>query len=78
MTQSVNASSHLTLNFALHHANGATIDSTFDKGAVELTIGDGNLLAGFEACLDRASHWSVTTKPLRWLQQDGLWPAQPS
>ena len=51
MTQSVNASSHLTLNFALHHANGATIDSTFDKAPVELTIGDGNLLAGFEACL---------------------------
>jgi FKBP-type peptidyl-prolyl cis-trans isomerase SlpA len=51
VTQSVNASSHLTLNFALHHANGATIDSTFDKAPVELTIGDGNLLAGFEACL---------------------------
>ena len=51
MTQSVNTSSHLTLNFALHHANGATIDSTFDKAPVELTIGDGNLLAGFEACL---------------------------
>lgn len=51
MTQSINASSHLTLNFALHHASGETIDSTFDKGAVELTIGDGNLLAGFESCL---------------------------
>ena len=51
MTQSINASSHLTLNFALHHANGATIDSTFDKAPAELTIGDGNLLAGFEACL---------------------------
>ena len=51
MTQGINASSHLTLNFALHHANGATIDSTFDKAPAELTIGDGNLLAGFEACL---------------------------
>ena len=51
MTQSINASSHLKLNFALHHANGATIDTTFDKAPVELTIGDGNLLAGFEACL---------------------------
>ena len=51
MTHSINASSHLTLNFALHHANGATIDSTFDKAPAELTIGDGNLLAGFEACL---------------------------
>ena len=51
MTQSINASSHLTLHFALHHSNGTTIDSTFDKAPVELTIGDGNLLAGFEACL---------------------------
>ena len=51
MTQSINSSSHVTLNFALHHANGETIDSTFDKGPVEFTIGDGNLLAGFEACL---------------------------
>jgi FKBP-type peptidyl-prolyl cis-trans isomerase SlpA len=51
VTQSINASSHLTLNFALHHASGEIIDSTFDKGAVELTIGDGNLLAGFESCL---------------------------
>ena len=51
MNQSINLSSHVTLNFALHHASGATIDSTFDKGSVELTIGDGNLLAGFESCL---------------------------
>ena len=51
MTQSINTSSHVRLNFALHYASGETIDSTFDKGAVELTIGDGNLLAGFESCL---------------------------
>tara|TARA_B110000285_G_scaffold216205_1_gene263273 strand:+ start:454 stop:885 length:432 start_codon:yes stop_codon:yes gene_type:complete len=51
VTQSINSTSRVTLNFALHHASGATIDSTFDKGSVELTIGDGNLLAGFESCL---------------------------
>ena len=51
MTQSINTSSNVKLNFALHHASGQTIDSTFDKGAVELTIGDGNLLEGFESCL---------------------------
>ncbi len=51
MTQSINTSSHVKLNFALHHASGQTIDSTFNKGAVELTIGDGNLLEGFESCL---------------------------
>jgi|TARA_B110000503_G_scaffold65639_1_gene103093 FKBP-type peptidyl-prolyl cis-trans isomerase SlpA len=51
VTQSINTSSHVKLNFALHHASGQTIDSTFNKGAVELTIGDGNLLEGFESCL---------------------------
>ena len=51
MTQSINTSSHVRLNFALYHASGETIDSTFDKGAVELTIGDGNLMVGFESCL---------------------------
>ena len=51
MTQSINDCSHVRLNFALHNASGATIDSTFDKGAVELTIGDGSLLVGFESCL---------------------------
>ncbi|MDB4001658.1 peptidylprolyl isomerase [Oceanospirillaceae bacterium] len=51
MTQSINTSSHVKLNFALHHASGQTIDSTFDKGAVQLIIGDGNLLEGFESCL---------------------------
>ncbi|MDC9720411.1 MAG: peptidylprolyl isomerase [Gammaproteobacteria bacterium] len=51
MTLSISSTSHVTLNFALHHATGETIDSTFNKEAVELTIGDGNLLAGFEACL---------------------------
>jgi len=51
VTQSINTSSHVKLNFALHHANGQTIDSTFGKGGVDLTIGDGNLLAGFESCL---------------------------
>jgi FKBP-type peptidyl-prolyl cis-trans isomerase SlpA len=51
VTQSINTSSHVKLNFALHHASGQTIDSTFDKGAVQLIIGDGNLLEGFESCL---------------------------
>lgn len=51
MTQSIDSSSQVTLNFALRHVNGETIDSTFDKGSVQLTMGDGNLLAGFEVCL---------------------------
>tara|TARA_B100000780_G_C20956531_1_gene381664 strand:+ start:38 stop:469 length:432 start_codon:yes stop_codon:yes gene_type:complete len=66
VTQSINASSHLTLNFALHHANGATIDSTFDKAPVELTIGDGNLMVGFESCLIGlvvGDHQSFTITP---------------
>jgi len=66
VTQSINTSSHVKLNFALHHASGQTIDSTFDKGAVELTIGDGNLLEGFESCLiglATGDHQTFTVPP---------------
>lgn len=51
MTQSIAEGSKVSLNFALHHENGAVIDSTFGKNPAEFTVGDGNLLAGFEACL---------------------------
>lgn len=38
----------VTLHFALKLANGDIIDSTFDKKPATFTVGDGNLLAGFE------------------------------
>jgi len=51
VTQTIAQGSKVGLNFALHHENGEVIDSTFGKSSVEFTVGDGNLLAGFEACL---------------------------
>ena len=51
MTQVIAQGSQVKLNFALHHENGEVIDSTFGKSVVEFTLGDGNLLAGFEKCL---------------------------
>jgi FKBP-type peptidyl-prolyl cis-trans isomerase SlpA len=41
----------VTLHFSLALANGEAIDSNFDKAPVTFTVGDGNLLPGFEAVL---------------------------
>lgn len=40
--------SKVTLHFALKLAGGDIVDSTFDKNPATFTLGDGNLLAGFE------------------------------
>ncbi len=42
-----NASS-ITLNFALFLEDGQEIDSNFDGNPVEMKMGDGNMLPGFE------------------------------
>lgn len=66
VTQKINSTSQVKLNFALHHENGQTIDSTFENGPVEFTVGDGNLLAGFEACvigLAAGDHKTFTIEP---------------
>ena len=41
----------VTLHFALRLADGELIDSNFDKAPVVFTVGDGNLLPGFERVL---------------------------
>jgi len=38
----------VSLHFALKLAGGEIVDSTFDKKPAAFTVGDGNLLAGFE------------------------------
>lgn len=40
--------SKVTLHFSLKLEDGSTVDSTFDKKPAIFTIGDGNLLRGFE------------------------------
>jgi FKBP-type peptidyl-prolyl cis-trans isomerase SlpA len=47
-TQPIDANCKVTLHFALKLASGEIIDSTFDKKPATFTVGDGNLLAGFE------------------------------
>lgn len=41
----------VTLHFALYLREGELIDSNFDKPPVVFTVGDGNLLPGFEQAL---------------------------
>jgi FKBP-type peptidyl-prolyl cis-trans isomerase SlpA len=41
----------VTMHFALLLEDGDLIDSNFDKDPVSFTVGDGNLLAGFEQVL---------------------------
>jgi FKBP-type peptidyl-prolyl cis-trans isomerase SlpA len=45
------AGSRIKLHFALKFSDEQTVDSTFEREAPMLTIGDGNLLPGFEAYL---------------------------
>ena len=42
----------VTLHFALKLASGDVIDSTFEKDPAVFVVGDGQLLPGFEACLE--------------------------
>ena len=46
--EAIAQNSRVTLHFALILANGETVDSTFGKKPATFTVGDGNLLAGFE------------------------------
>jgi len=41
----------VTLHFAIKLENGDVVDSTFDKQPATFTVGDGNLLPGFEMAL---------------------------
>jgi FKBP-type peptidyl-prolyl cis-trans isomerase SlpA len=45
---SVSEGTKVTLHFSITLKTGEVIDSTFDEGPATFTVGDGNLLAGFE------------------------------
>ena len=47
----IKENTRVTLNFALKLASGDVIDSNFYKPPVTFTVGDGNLLEGFEKSL---------------------------
>ena len=49
--QRIGQNSVVTLHFALKFDNGDVVDSNFEKDPVTFTVGDGNLLPGFERVL---------------------------
>ena len=48
MTIPIEVGTRVTLNFALVLEDGEVVDSNFDAPPASFTIGDGNLLPGFE------------------------------
>ncbi len=51
MSIPIEVGTRVTLNFALTLEDGEVVDSNFDAPPASFTIGDGNLLPGFEAPL---------------------------
>ncbi len=49
--QPIQAGKRITLHFAVLLMDGSVVDSTFDKLPATFTVGDGNLLPGFEKSL---------------------------
>jgi len=47
----ISPNTRVTLHFALRLPSGEVLDSTFEGKPATFTFGDGNLPAGFEACL---------------------------
>ncbi|HUH38809.1 MAG TPA: FKBP-type peptidyl-prolyl cis-trans isomerase [Spongiibacteraceae bacterium] len=44
----IGPNTRVTLHFALKLEDGAVVDSTFERSPASFTVGDGNLLPGFE------------------------------
>lgn len=51
MTLPVDSGTTVTLHFSLGLENGHVVDSNFETSPATFTVGDGNLLAGFESPL---------------------------
>lgn len=49
--QRIGPERQVTLHFAIKLESGDVVDSTFDKSPATFTVGDGNLLPGFEQAL---------------------------
>jgi FKBP-type peptidyl-prolyl cis-trans isomerase SlpA len=49
--QRIGPERQVTLHFAIKLESGDVVDSTFDKRPATFTVGDGNLLPGFELAL---------------------------
>lgn len=51
MSKLIGPGKTVTLHFAIKLEDGQIVDSTFDKAPATFTVGDGNLLEGFEKAL---------------------------
>ena len=49
--QEIGPGKKVTLHFAIKLEDGEVVDSTFDKSPATFSVGDGNLLEGFELAL---------------------------
>ncbi|KTT13475.1 peptidylprolyl isomerase [Pseudomonas oryzihabitans] len=68
----VGPDTRVTLHFAIKLQNGDVVDSTFDKAPATFTVGDGNLLPGFEQALfglEAGAKTSLTIPPERGFGQ---------
>jgi FKBP-type peptidyl-prolyl cis-trans isomerase SlpA len=68
----VGPDTRVTLHFAIKLQNGDVVDSTFDKAPATFTVGDGNLLPGFEQALfglQAGAKASLTIPPERGFGQ---------
>ena len=66
----------ITLHFALQLDNGDMVDSNFERAPATFTVGDGNLLPGFERALFgmlEGEHKTVVIKP-----EDGFGQRNPN
>lgn len=66
----------ITLHFALQLDNGEMVDSNFERAPATFTVGDGNLLPGFEKALFgmlEGEHKTLVIKP-----EDGFGQRNPN
>lgn len=61
------------LNFAIKLADGEVVDSNFDRDPVEFSVGDGNLLPGFEQALFGLQAGDRKELPIRAEQGFGIY-----
>ena len=74
MSKLIGPGKTVTLHFAIKLEDGQIVDSNFDKEPAVFTVGDGNLLEGFEKALFVGTGYETDLKhPARKC----LWYAEP-
>lgn len=76
MSKLIGPGKTVTLHFAIKLVDGQVVDSTFDKEPATFTVGDGNLLEGFEKALFGLEEGAKQT--LKILPENGFGMPNPS